>query len=134
MSLSPLLGALNHVNAGIKVQNERTLLIAENIANAGSKGQIPYSQKLMSLKEGFDKNLGMKVVQISKIFSSQKPFESIYEPGNPAADINGNVKSSNVSIPMEMANLREVSINQMAQTEVFKKVMECYRNTISILK
>ena len=134
MSLSPLLGALNHVNAGIKVQNERTLLIAENIANAGSKGQIPYSQKLMSLKEGFDKNLGMKVVQISKIFSSQKPFESIYEPGNPAADINGNVKSSNVSIPMEMANLREVSINQMEQTEVFKKVMECYRNTISILK
>jgi flagellar basal-body rod protein FlgC len=138
MSISPINSAIAKIGASINVQNQRLLVLTENIINAGSssskKGVPPYNKKHISFKETFDPQTNTKLLTVDKVFKSKEPFEKSYAPHHPAADEKGFIQVSNVNIPIEMADLHETTLNQLAYTETFKKLIEAKRNEISILR
>src|ERR1700691_570300 len=87
--------------AGMSVQSQRLKVIAENIANADSTAQTPdadpYKRKIISFADEMDKKLGVDTVKVSKVSQVEGGFGRIYEPGNPAADTDGYVKTPNVN-------------------------------------
>ena len=83
-------------SSGLKVQNGRMRIIAENMANADSvastPGGDPYRRKIPTVQSKFNKELDAAVVQMGKVAQDSSDFDTRYEPGSPAADANGMVK------------------------------------------
>lgn len=96
---------------GMRVQNERLKIIAQNIANSSVTGKtaddLPYQRKMLILKNKYDANLGADVVQVDKIIKDKSEFVLKYEPFHPAADGNGYVKYPNVQLPLESVDAKE---------------------------
>ena len=76
--------------SGLKVQNGRMRVIAENIANADSTastpGGDPYRRKTVSFKNQVDRQIGAELVKIRKVGLDPSEFKRHYDPGHPAAD------------------------------------------------
>jgi flagellar basal-body rod protein FlgC len=138
MSISPINTAIAKIGASINVQNQRLLVLTENIVNAGTtsakKGIPPYTKKHISFKETFDPQTNTNLMTVDKVFKSKEPFGKLHDPHHPAADEKGFIQISNVNVPIEMADLHETTLSQLAYTETFKKLIEAKRNEISILR
>src|SRR6202008_2152680 len=82
--------------SGLRAQAGRMRVISENIANADSTaktpGGDPYRRKVPTFSSELDRTLDARVVSLGKIKPDNSAFRTRYEPGNPAADTNGNVK------------------------------------------
>src|ERR1700742_4324792 len=95
--------------SGMSAQSQRLKVIAENIANADSTAQTPdvdpYKRKIISFEDHLDKSLGVDMVKVSNVTEVQGGFGRLYEPGNPAADANGYVKTPNVDTITEMMDM-----------------------------
>jgi len=98
-------------SAGMRTQNERLKIIAQNIANANSTGSTPdsepYRRKMPLIQESYDPLLKAKVVKLQKIVKDKSEFELRYEPQHPAADKAGYVKYPNVKLPLETVDAKE---------------------------
>jgi flagellar basal-body rod protein FlgC len=57
-----------------------------------------------------------------------------YEPGNPAADKNGNVRYPNVNSLLEMSDMREAQRSYEANINVISATRRMLQRTIDILK
>ena len=62
------------------------------------------------------------------------PFTVEHDPGNPAADANGDVKRPNVNLIVEMGDLREANRAYEADLQVMKQSRELLSMTIDLLK
>ncbi|MCH7795269.1 MAG: flagellar basal body rod protein FlgC, partial [Proteobacteria bacterium] len=109
--MTDLAKAMNISAAGMKVQGERLRVISENIANAGSTALSPegepYRRKLVTFGSTLDRELGVDLVEVKKVARDQTEFGLRYQPGHPAADATGYVKTSNVNTLVEMTDMRE---------------------------
>ena len=96
---NPASGILAVAASGLKAQQQRIRVIAENIANADSTAKTatgdPYRRRAVVFEptgvEG-----GAQGVKLSQVVTDQSEFKLEYQPGNPAADKNGYVKLPNV--------------------------------------
>ena len=135
---SPLTRALYTATSGMQVQNQRILVISQNLANTNTRsthpGELPYRRQLVSLKGTFDKKIGAQIVQVNAIRQDQSPFERIYAPEDPVADKNGFVLESNVKPMVEMVDLREASHQHEANLKAFEKILGMLSMTVSLLK
>ena len=79
--------------SGLRAQAGRMRVISENIANADSTaltaGGEPYRRKIPSFTSALDRTLDAKVVTLGRVRTDQGAFRIKNEPGNPAADANG---------------------------------------------
>src|SRR5947209_18897161 len=96
--------------SALRAQAGRMRVVSENIANADSTAQTaggdPYRRKVPTFSSALDRTLDAKVVTLGRIRPDQSAFRVRYEPNNPAADVNGNVKYPNVNSVVEMTNMR----------------------------
>jgi flagellar basal-body rod protein FlgC len=96
---------------GMRLQNERLKIIAENIANANvaplTPDGTPYRRKILIAKNVYDTNIGANKVTVDKITSDKSDFVLRYEPYHPAANAEGYVKYPNVDIVLENVNAKE---------------------------
>jgi flagellar basal-body rod protein FlgC len=105
--------------------------IAANIANANSTqvgNQAPYRRKdvmLQSTDEG---------VQVSQVVDDPSPFQMKYDPGNPNADANGMVASSNVQPVNEMVDMMSASRAYEANVAAFNTEKGMLKSALSIGK
>src|ERR1700742_1210181 len=81
--------------SGLRAQAGRMRVISENIANADSTaataGGDPYRRKIPTFSSTLDRSLDARTVSLGKIRTDTTTnFRVKYEPGNPAADANGN--------------------------------------------
>jgi flagellar basal-body rod protein FlgC len=124
--------------AGMNVQSERLKVIAENIANADSTAKNPeddpYKRKTISFTDELDKTLGVDMVKVSKVSQVQGGFGRIYEPGNPAADESGYVKTPNVNTITEMMDMREAQRSYDANLNVIDAAKSMLSRTIDLLR
>ena len=124
--------------SGLRAQAGRMRVISENIANADSTaataGGNPYRRKVPTFSSALDRTLDAKVVTLGKIRPDQSAFRVRHEPGNPAADANGDVKYPNINTLIEMTDLRDAQRSYEANLNVITATRKMLQRTIDILK
>src|SRR5690554_1487490 len=111
--IDPIDATMKIAASGLNAQSQRLRVVSENIANANSTGETagadPYRRKTIAFDSVLDRTISASLVEVRKIGSDTSPFRVEYDPGNPAADENGNVKLPNVNMLIEMADMRETN-------------------------
>ncbi len=124
--------------SGLRAQNLRMRIIAENIANANSTsptpGGEPYRRKIATMKPEFDRELGATLVESGKPVTDQSEFKSQYDPGNPNADAKGYVKLPNVDSLVEIMDMREAQRSYQADLTVMDATKQMLSKTVDLLK
>ena len=124
--------------SGLRAQAGRMRIISENIANADSTasrpGADPYRRKVPTFRSELDRSLDVRLVELGRTRTDSSAFQLKYEPGNPAADANGNVKYPNVNSLLEMTDMREAQRSYEANINVITATRRMIQRTIDILK
>ena len=124
--------------SGLRAQAGRMRIIAENLANADSTaprtGADPYRRKIVTFRSEIDRSLDAQVVAIGRVRTDMTDFRMKYEPGNPAADTNGNVKYPNVNSLIEMTDMREAQRSYEANLNLIGASRRMIQRTLDILK
>jgi flagellar basal-body rod protein FlgC len=125
-------------SSGLRAQIGRMRIISENIANADSVAQTaggdPYRRRIVTFSSELDRNLGANVVQIGPVETDNSDFQVKHEPGNPAANAQGDVKYPNVNSLVEMSDLRDAQRSYEANLNVISATRRMLQRTIDILK
>jgi flagellar basal-body rod protein FlgC len=133
-----LMRSLAIAASGLKAQAGRMRIISENLANAdstGSKpGADPYRRKIVSFDKKFDRELEAQTVSLGKVARDKTPFQSKYDPGNPAADPTGNVKLPNVNPLVEQMDMREAQRSYEANLNVVSATRRMITRTLDMLR
>lgn len=125
-------------SSGMQAQSTRMRVVSENIANARSTGDTPgaepYRRKTVHLAgpDGVGAGPGVTVRAIG--LDQNTPFTVENDPGNPAADADGNVKLPNVNVLVEMADLREAGRSYSANLQMMKQARSMISMTIDLLR
>jgi flagellar basal-body rod protein FlgC len=124
--------------SGLRAQAGRMEIISENIANADSvsaaSGGDPYRRKVVTFSSELDSTLDAHLVKLGRVENDDSDFLIKHEPGNPAADANGNVKYPNVNTLIEMTDLRDAQRSYEANLNVITATRRMLQRTIDILK
>jgi flagellar basal-body rod protein FlgC len=136
--MTDLAKSMNISAAGMKAQGERLRVISENVANAGSTALSPegepYRRKLVTFGSALDRELGVDLVEVKKVARDQTEFGLRYQPGHPAADETGYVKTSNVNTLVEMTDMREAQRSYEANLKVMQASRRMLQRTIDLLR
>jgi flagellar basal-body rod protein FlgC len=123
--------------SGMRAQSARMRTIAENIANAnstaGNASADPYRRKIATITSTFDRDLNATFVQAGRPAPDMSDFRSEYDPGNPAADKQGNVKLPNVNPLVEIMDMREAQTSYEANVNVLDASKTMLSRTIDLL-
>lgn len=124
--------------SGLRAQSGRMRVIAENIANAEStaatKGGDPYRRKLPTFRQVFDREIGATEVKLGRIETDRSEFGLRFEPGHPAADDKGYVKTPNVNSMVETVDMREAQRSYEANLNVINATRRMLTKTLEILR
>ncbi|MBY0382413.1 MAG: flagellar basal body rod protein FlgC [Xanthobacteraceae bacterium] len=125
--------------SGLRAQAGRMRVISENIANADSTaataGGDPYRRKVPTFSSTLDRTLDARVVSLGKIRTDNTTsFRIKHEPGNPAADADGNVRYPNVNSLIEMTDMREAQRSYEANLNIISATRRMIQRTLDILK
>ncbi len=124
--------------AGMKAQGTRLRVAAENMANADSlptgPGQEPYRRKILTFKNVMDREAGVDLVKVNKVYTDKSPFGLKYEPSHPAANAQGYVQTPNVSSMIEMMDLREAQRSYEANLNVIQSSRSMLLQTLDIIR
>lgn len=124
--------------SGLHAQLGRMRIITQNIANADSTattpGGNPYQRKVVTFTSVLDRALGADVVKLGPVETDDSAFRIKHEPGNPAADANGNVKYPNVNTLVELSDLRDAQQSYQSDLNVITATRRMLQRTIDILK
>jgi len=138
MIADPLKATTAIASAGLSAQSTRMRVVAENLANARSTGSTPgadpYQRKTVSFTAELDRALGAARVRMKSIDVDRTPFRTELDPGNPAADADGLVKTPNVNPLVEMADLREAGRGYQANLQMIKQARSMVAMTIDLLR
>lgn len=136
--IDPLAASSRIAGTGMEAQSERMRVIAENIANAQSTGKAagsaPYTRKTITFRTALDRASGTAAVAVRQIGEDKAPFRVEYDPGNPAADADGNVKLPNVNMLIEMADMREANRSYEANLQMIKQTRSMIASIIELLR
>jgi len=123
--------------AGMRAQNTRMRIIAENLANAGSvasrPGEDPYRRKVVSFKNQLDRELGVPLVKVDRVRSDRSEFGKRFDPGNPVADAQGYVKLPNVRPLIESMDMRQAQRSYEANLNAIEASKQMLLRTIDLL-
>jgi flagellar basal-body rod protein FlgC len=130
--------AIGIAASGLRAQSGRMRVISENIANADSAptsaATEPYRRKVPTFGNHVDRELDASVVDLGRVRRDQAPFRTKYEPGNPAADANGEVRMPNVNVLVETVDMREAQRSYEANLTMVTTARRMISRTLDILK
>ncbi len=136
--MDPLLSIMKTAASGLQSQSMRMRIVSENLANLESAGNIPgadpYRRKIVSFETALDAASGANLVSVSRVMRDHQPFRNEFRPGHPAADSLGYVKMPNVSMIIEMADMREANRSYEANLQVIKQARDMISMTIELLR
>ncbi len=130
--------ALNISAHGMQVQTTRLRVIAENLANqdttGSSPGGDPYRRKTITFANTLDRGTGTPTVSVKEIGRDRSAFPLRYDPGHPAADPNGYVRTPNLNAMIEVMDMREAQRSYNANLAVMQIARSMISRTIDMLK
>jgi len=125
-------------SSGLKAENQRIKIIAENIANANNTpsapGQKPYQRQVITFKSEFDKALGAYKVKAGNVRNDTADFIKKYDPSNPAADATGYVLQPNVNPLIEMMDMSDAQHAYQSNLGVIDASRSMIMRTIGIIQ
>lgn len=134
----PIAGISTAIAASaLRAQQARMRIISENLANAGSISPIPGGDPYRRRSPVFQPvkvdggGLGVKVARIQPDMSD---FKTEYDPGAPAADAKGYVKTPNVDPMVEAMDMRDAQRAYEANLNVIETARNMTARTLDILK
>ncbi|PZU93879.1 MAG: flagellar basal body rod protein FlgC [Chelatococcus sp.] len=136
--IDPIESSLRIAGAGLQAQSTRVRIVSENLANAQSTGRTagsdPYRRKTVTFESTMDSALGASLVRVKGVGVDKAPFRVEFEPSHPAADQRGYVKMPNVSMLLEMADMREANRSYEANLQMIKQARSMQSMTIDLLR
>ncbi len=136
--MDQLTAALRISGSGMQAQSTRMRVVSENLANAQSTGRTPgadpYRRKTVTFAEEMDRAMGAPTVVVKDIGTDRSPFEVNHDPGNPAADADGNVKMPNVNVLIELSDLRQANRSYSANVEAISQARSMLTMNIDLLR
>jgi flagellar basal-body rod protein FlgC len=133
----PLVNAtLGIATSALQAQQARMRVIAENLANADSvsttAGGDPYQRQIpvFAPQEVLPGATGVKMTGTRLDVT---PFTIVHDPGNPAANANGDVKTPNVDSLTEALDMKEAQSAYEASLNVITAVRSMQMKTLTIL-
>lgn len=136
--IDPLQTSIRVASSGLYAQSTRMRVVSENIANvyttAASAAQDPYRRKTVTFGDELSRADGVRYVGVRRIGEDSSPFRVTRDPGNPAADSKGDVKTPNVDPVLELADLREANHGYQANLQVIRQARELFSLTLDLLK
>jgi len=137
MSIQSILGI---ASSALTAQSLRISLIAQNLANAdsvASPGGGPYQRRmpvfeaiLLQGETGVE-GIGVKVAAVLR---DRAPARVSYDPSNPLADADGNVKEPSINPVLEMVDLLQASRSYEANLSTLETARNVALKTIELLK
>jgi flagellar basal-body rod protein FlgC len=138
MAAMDFIKSLTIAASGLRAQMGRMRVISENIANVDSVAQTPggdpYRRKIVTFTSELDRAIGAKVVKLGPVETDNSDFLVRHEPGNPAADPQGDVKYPNINTLIEMTDLRDAQRSYEANLNVITATRRMLQRTIDMLK
>jgi flagellar basal-body rod protein FlgC len=123
---------------GMEAQTSRLQVIAENLANQNTTGTTPgaaaYRRKTVTFANEMDRTAGTNVVKVKQIGVDKSDLPLRYDPGHPAADANGYVRTPNVNSFVEVMDMREAQRSYNANLAVMQVTRGMLSSTIAMLK
>ena len=135
--IKPVAGVAQAIAAsGLRAQQARMRIIAENLANVDSTSKTPGGDPYRRQAPVFEatKVAGAQGVRMSKVQADQTEFRQEYEPGNPSADAKGYVKLPNVNSLVEALDMREAQRAYEANLNVIETSRAMQIRTLDLLK
>jgi flagellar basal-body rod protein FlgC len=137
-----LFSIFNVAGSGMAAQSLRLNTVASNLANADSVSSTPegaYRSReplFVAVKNQQDSgsNAVGEGVQVLGVTESQAAIPSRYEPGNPLADADGYVYSSNVNPVDELVNMISASRSYQNNVEVMNSTRQLMQKTLDLGK
>ena len=124
--------------AGMDAQTARIKVIAENLANQNTTGSSPgaaaYRRRTVSFQNHLNKSLGVETVGVKSVGTDKSEQPMRYDPGNPAADKNGYVKTPNVNSFIELMDMRDAEQAYSANLNVASATRGMLNHTLDLLK
>ncbi|MBL4837346.1 MAG: flagellar basal body rod protein FlgC [Kordiimonadaceae bacterium] len=124
--------------AGLRAQSVRMRVISENIANqasvASEPGADPYRRKIITFQTEPDRATGVELVKVSGVDLDQKEFGKKYDPGNPAADKSGYIKTSNVNGMIELMDMRQAQRTYQSNLNALEASRRMATMTLELLR
>jgi flagellar basal-body rod protein FlgC len=136
-----ILSGIHSTAAALDAERTRLDVISENIANAntthGPDGK-PYQRQIVmfesALQQAMSGGQTAPTLRVAGIQKDPRPFETVYEPGNPDADAHGMVAMPNVNIQEEMADMISASRTFDANLAVIKNARDMALQVLAICK
>ena len=124
---------------GMKAQSERSRIISENIANAGtaalSPDSEPYTRKIITFENKMDRDYGTDLVKVKDVGDDRRTeYPLKYMPDHPGADAAGYVKMPNVNMVIEMNDMREAQRSYEANLGMMENSRTMAQRTIDMLR
>jgi flagellar basal-body rod protein FlgC len=136
--MTDLSNILQVAAAGLRAQSARMRVIAENLANADSTakepGQDPYRRRVPTFDSQLDRATGATLVHMDGVRPDMSDFGVRLEPGHPAADADGYVRTPNVNSLVELMDLREAQRGFEANLNVVEASRSMLMRTIDLLR
>jgi flagellar basal-body rod protein FlgC len=124
--------------SGLRAQSVRLRVVSENIANANSTAQTsnedPYRRKVVTFGQVSLPGESASLVSVTDITAAQGEFRLSFDPGHPAADVNGFIKLPNVNSIIEMSNMREAARSYEANMNMLESAQKMRNELIDLLK
>jgi flagellar basal-body rod protein FlgC len=121
--------------SALTAQSQRLNAVASNLANAdsvvGADGR-PYRAKQVVFEAISMGGQGAQGVQVKQVVEDASPGRLVYDPRSPAADENGYVTMSNVSVVDEMVNMISASRSYQTNAEVMNTAKQLLLKTLTI--
>jgi len=130
--------ALSISASGMRAQASRLRVVAENIANRDSTGETPgsdpYRRRVVTFQNRLDRSLGAQTVDVRRVATDQSEFPQRFDPGHPAADARGYVRTPNVDSIIEMMDMQEAQRSYSANLGVLETTRGMITRTIESLR
>ena len=114
--------------SGMSLQTKRIGLTSENISNADTPG---YRRKLLVPQAADPISDQFRTAMITL---DETPGELQFNPTHPMADGDGYITSSNVSLVIEMADMREANRIYEANLNSFQQAKSMYSSLLDVLR
>lgn len=126
--MDALKATMKQAISGMGLQSQRIGVTAENISNADTPG---YKRKLL-VPEAGDTAAGQ--FRQAQVILDQTEGEMLYNPSHPMADEGGYIINSNVSMIIEMADMRDANRDYEANLNSFQQARTMYRSLLDVLR
>jgi flagellar basal-body rod protein FlgC len=124
--------------AGMDAQTARIKVIAENLANQNTTGSSPgadaYRRRTVTFQNGLNRALGVETVGVKTVGADKSDQPLHYDPGNPAANKGGYVKTPNVNSFVELMDMRDAEQAYSANLNVASTSRAMLNHTLDLLK